>query len=293
MKNKFNVYMHLSNIGLFNWVPSKLHLRIIYRIFLHKRLNINNPKTFNEKLQWLKIYDRKECYTKMVDKYEVKQYISNLIGEKYLIPTIGVYDSFDKINFELLPEQFVIKCTHDSGGIVIVKNKKEMDYKAIRKKINRSMRKNYYYLTREWPYKNVKPRIIIEKYMTDDGEELADYKVHNFNGNPKLILVCKDRFDNNGMTEDFFDENWKHLDIKRPGHNNSSKIIEKPVLLNEMLELSKKISEGIPFVRTDFYIINGNIYFGEITFFPASGLSAFIPEKWDEYLGDYLSLPKG
>lgn len=269
-------------------LPDELFLKVTFRVGMKKKLDLLNPQTFNEKLQWLKLNDRKDIYTKMVDKYEAKNYVASIIGEEYIIPTLGIYDSFDEIDFKKLPNQFVIKCTHDSGGLVIVKNKSTFDKIEAKKKINKCLKKNYYYSGREWPYKNVKPRIIIEKYMSNNNEELEDYKIHNFNGIPKVILVCKDRYKNTGLTEDFFDTDWKHLDIKRPYHDNSNSIINKPKKLNEILELSKKLSKNIPFVRTDFYIIEDKIYFGEITFYPSSGFSEFVPEKWDYELGSWL-----
>ena len=200
MKNA--IYKILSVI-----VPDKMYLKMKFRLKMNKKLDLNQPKTFNEKLQWLKLNDRKDIYTIMVDKYEVKKYVANIIGEEHIIPTIGIYDKFDNIDFDKLPNQFVIKCTHDSGGLVIVKDKSKINIDKIRKKINKHLKRDYYFLGREWPYKNVQPRIIVEKYMSNNGKELEDYKIHNFNGNPKLILVCKDRYTNVGLTEDFFDEN--------------------------------------------------------------------------------------
>ena len=249
------VYLYLSYLGYFKNVPDEIHLKRLFKIMIGKPLNLNSPQTFNEKMQWLKINNRKNEYTNMVDKYEMKKIVSNLIGDSYVIPTIGVYERFDDIDFSILPKQFVIKCTHDSGGLVIVRDKSKLDINKARKKINKCLKKNYYYFSREWPYKYVKPRIIIEKYMSNGDNDLIDYKVHNFNGVPKIILVCKQRFKNDGLTEDFFDINWNHLDLKRPNHNNNSNKISKPSKIDEMIKISKMISQNIPFVRTDFYII--------------------------------------
>jgi hypothetical protein len=228
----------------------------------------------------------------MVDKYEAKKYVSSIIGEEYIIPTIGIYNSFSEIDFDKLPNQFVIKCTHDSGGVTICHNKKDFNIRKAKRRFNAIMKRNYYYRNREWPYKDLKPRIIIEKYMDNNGEELEDYKVHNFNGIPKVILVCKDRHKKTGLTEDFFDTEWNHLDIKRPNHENSKEIIERPKQLEEIVMLSKKLSKKIPFVRTDFYIINNKIYFGELTLYPAGGFIPFVPDDWDYKLGDYLNINK-
>lgn len=254
------------------------------------KLNLKNPKTFNEKLQWLKLYDRNPEYTKMVDKYEVREYIKEKIGEEYLIPLIGVYDKFDDIDFDKLPNQFVIKCNHDSGGLIICKDKNRLDIETARKKINRSLKTNYYYSGREWPYKNVKPRIIIEKYMEDSNKsDLIDYKLFCFNGIPKIVLVCSERFLSNNMCETWFDMNWKLIDMTESGHRVDS-TISKPKQLKKMVELSKKLSKNIPFIRVDWYEIGDKLYFGELTFYPASGFEKFEPKEWNKKIGDMLSI---
>ena len=256
------------------------------------KLNLDNPQTFNEKLQWLKLYDRRPKYTQMVDKVEAKKYVASIIGEDHIIPTLAVYDRAEAIDFDALPNQFVLKCTHDSGGIVICRDKSKLDRKAAIKKLKHGLNVNYFYQNREWPYKNVKPRIIAEQYMcNDDKVELADYKVHNFNGKPKFILVCCDRYKDTGMTEDFYSCQWKHLDISRPDHPQAARPSNCPPELDEMLLLSEKLSKDIPFVRTDFYTIGNKVYFGELTFFPSSGMKAFIPTEWDKTFGGWLKLP--
>lgn len=273
----------------FGILPDRLFLKINYRFMLGRKLNLNNPKTFNEKLQWLKLHDRKSIYTTMVDKYEAKKYVSGIIGEDFIIPSLGVYDGFDDINFDKLPKQFVIKCTHDSGGLVVVKDKTKLDTISARKKINKSLKRNYYYHSREWPYKNVKPRIIIEEYMEDKKDrELIDYKVMCFGGKAKMIFTCTERF-GDGLKVTFFDLNWKRLPFTRH-YPASEKEIKKPKNLKRMIELSEKLSTGIPFVRIDWYEINGKLYFGEYTFYPGSGLEEFSPEEWDRKLGDLINL---
>ena len=270
-------------------IPDYIYLKLIYRVQMHEKLNLINPQTFNEKLQWLKLYDRKKVYTTMVDKYEVKEYVANIIGEKYIIPTLGIYNSFNEINFKELPNQFVIKCTHDSGGGVIVKDKSNLNIKLAKKKINKCLKKNYFYNGREWPYKNVKPKIIIEKLLEyDTNKELLDYKFFCFNGNVKVILVCSDRATN--LKETFFNKDWKRLDLKRKNHEVDLRI-QKPDNLKKMIELSERLAKNISFIRVDFYNINGKIYFGELTFYPASGLEKFEPEKWDVKLGEWIKLP--
>ena len=226
----------------------------------------------------------------MVDKYEVKKYIAQIIGEEYIIPTLGIWEKFDDINFECLPNQFVLKCTHDSGGLVICRDKKTFDRNSAKKIIEKSLKRNFYFWGREWPYKEVKPRIIAEKYMEDDSGELKDYKIHNFNNGKKIILVCKDRFSTRGMTEDFFDESWNHLDIARPGHKNSKNVILKPKNLEKMLCFSEKLAHDIPFLRVDFYEVGGKVFFGELTFYPSSGFISFEPSSVDQKWGEYIDL---
>ena len=270
----------------------KTYLKLLYLFELHKWPNLKHPKTFNEKLQWLKLYDRRSEYTMMVDKYAVKEYVANLIGREHIIPTLGVWDSFDDIDFSQLPDQFVLKTTHGGGGmaVVICKNKSEFNKRKAKRILERSLRNDIYMNFREWPYKNVPKRIIAEKYMSiNGGGELIDYKLHNFNGIPKIILVCRGRFGNGVMAETFFSDQWERLNMTRPYHPNPN--CTKPENLQELLKFAKILSKGIPFVRTDFYIINGKVYFGELTFYPASGLSPFNPKKCDEELGNWLRIP--
>ncbi|MEX2512332.1 MAG: ATP-grasp fold amidoligase family protein [Cyclobacteriaceae bacterium] len=252
---------------------------------------LENPKTFSEKLQWLKLYDRNQEYTKMVDKYQVREYIKEQLGEEYLIPLIGVYDSFDEIDFENLPAKFVLKCTHDSGGLVICKDKSKLNIKKAKQKIKRSLQRNYYDPTREWPYKNVKPRLVCEKYMVDEsGIELKDYKIFCFNGEPKVIQVDFDRF--NGHKRNFYDTNWNYIAVEYKYPTYSEKEFKKPEKLKDMVKFAKILSKGISFIRIDFYLINSKVYFGEITFYPESGFGKFIPESYNELLGTWMDLPK-
>lgn len=273
-------------------LPDKIYLQIYYRRIFGRKLNLKDPKTFNEKIQWLKLYDRNPTYSKMVDKYEAKNYVENKIGKEYIIPTLGVWDEFDKINFSELPNQFVLKTTHDSGGVVIVKDKDKMNLVKTKKIIEDSLNNNYYLQGREWPYKNVKHRIIAEKYMVDEsGYELKDYKFFCFNGIAKVMFIASDRQNTNEETKfDFFDMEFNHLPFTN-GHPNSNKIIIKPKSFEKMKELAEILSEGIPQVRIDFYDINGNIYFGEMTFSHWSGFVPFIPDEWDYRLGSMINLP--
>ena len=226
------VILYLLNknyFNIFNIINDKSYLKIKYKLKIGKKLDFDNPQTFNEKIQWLKLYDRNPRYTTMVDKYEVKNYVANIIGQEYIIPNIKIYDKFDEIDFLKLPNQFVIKCTHDSGGLVICKDKNNFDIKEAKKKINNSLKHNYFYGGREWPYKNVVPRILVEKYMIDSKkQELNDYKVFCFNGHPKMTLVCPERFSSKNMIKTFFDNNWHMLPIVESGHRTDENI-EKPV----------------------------------------------------------------
>ena len=227
----------------------------------------------------------------MVDKYEAKAYVASIIGDEYIIPTYGVWDNAEDIDFDALPEKFVLKATHDSGRVIICRDKSKLNVEWARNEMRKSLKRNFYAETREWPYKNVKPRIIAEKLLEGDGEgDLADYKVHCFNGEPMFILVCRDRFQDSGLTEDFFDTEWNHLSVRRPGHPNASVIEAKPAELDRMLELSKRLSESYPFMRTDFYCLDDKIYFGEITLYPASASLPFIPHMFDDVFGMYLDI---
>ncbi len=270
-------------------MQDKKFIELKYEVQINKKLDLENPKTFNEKLQWLKLYDRNPEYTNMVDKYEAKKYVSKKIGEQYIIPTIGIYKKFEDINFNELPNKFVIKPTHTSGNVFICKDKDKINYKKLKKEINKWLKRKYFYIHREWPYKDVKPRIIIEKYMIDrSGSELKDYKFFCFNGKVKMILVCSNRFSN--LNKTFFDEQWTMYNFTEGGHQKEEKI-EKPNNFEKMKEIAEKLSNDISFVRIDFYEIDSKIYFGEITFYPSAGYEKFEPQEYDEFFGNMIKLP--
>ncbi|MDE6155565.1 MAG: glycosyl transferase [Eubacterium sp.] len=284
-------FMFLSNRGFFDSMSDEKYLKLRYKCILGKKLNLNNPITYNEKLQWLKLYDRKSEYTKMVDKYEVKKYVSDIIGDEHIIPTLGVWDNADDINFDALPNEFVLKCTHDSGGIVICNDKSQLDIQNTKTILNHFLNRNFYSLHREWPYKNVKPRIIAEKYMVDEsGYELKDYKFFCFDGKVNAMFIATDRNEKTETCFDFFDRDFNHMPVIN-GHPNTKKTLIKPQGFEKMIELAEKLSIGIPQVRIDFYDINGKVYFGEMTFFHWSGLKKFEPEKYDKIFGDWIALP--
>lgn len=280
--------------GFCHIVSDKIFLQGVWFIKFGKYLDLDNPVTFNEKLQWLKLYDRKPEYTRMVDKYEAKKYVASIIGEEHIIPTLGVWDSFDKIDFDKLPNRFVLKTTHDSGGVVICKDKTTFDHKAAKKKLNKSLKHDYYATSKEWPYKDVKRRILAEEYMVDEsGYELKDYKIFCFGGKPELMFIASDRQVEGEETKfDFYDMTFEHLPFTN-GHPNASHSLRCPETFRQMQDLATKLSAGLPHVRVDFYDINGKVYFGELTFSHWSGLVPFNPEKWDRKLGKLIQLPQG
>lgn len=282
----------LAWLGMYDSLSDEEYIRKMYYCYFGREIDLDNPKTFNEKLQWLKLNDRKNEYTSIVDKYEIKRVLTEQIGEKYVVPTYGVWDSFKEIDFNLLPDRFVLKTTHDSGGVVICRSKKSFDLKNAKKILNHSLKNNYYKHTREWPYKNVKPRIIAEMFLDNDNEEIDDYKVHCFNGEPKITLVCSDRHSPSGLTEDFYDNDWNHLNLKRPGVPNSKKSHNKPANFDEMLSISRILSKNHPFIRVDFYIVKDRLYIGELTFYPSGGFDGYEPEEYDMILGNWIDLSK-
>lgn len=265
------------------------YLKLNYYLQMHKKLNLNNPQTYNEKLNWLKLNDYHTEYTAMVDKVSAKDYVRRLIGNDHIIPTLGVWEHFDDIDFDHLPGQFVLKTTHDSGGVVIVRDKKNFDRETAKRKLEKSLKHDYYIGTREYPYRDVKHRIIAEKYMVDEsGTELKDYKFFCFNGKCKMLFIATDRpYD---TRFDFFDTDFRHLPF-RQGHPNADKVIKKPEKFEEMINIAEKLAAGLPHLRVDLYNINGNIYFGELTFFHFSGIVPFEPEEWDYKIGSWLRLP--
>lgn len=288
-----NLYKNISIIvkqGMLNVLPDRIYLKWLYKKSSGKKLDLQNPKTFNEKIQWLKLYDRKERYTTLVDKYSVKEYVASIIGSDYIVPTLGIWDQFDDIDFTALPEQFVLKCTHDSGGGIIVKSKKKLNMEEAGKKLTRCLKRNYYYIGREWPYKNVKRRIIAEKYLVNEnGAELLDYKFMCFGGKVKCSFVCSERRSKNGLKVTFYDLDWNIMPFERC-YPRSDKAIKRPKNYRLMIELAEKLSVDIPFVRVDFYEINNRVYFGEFTFYPGGGLEQFNPVSWDRELGEWIDL---
>lgn len=288
--NKDSMFRVKNKLGLYNNTSDEEYLKKIYRFRMKKDLNLSKPTTFNEKLQWLKIYNRDPLYTTMVDKYAVKKFVADKIGKKYIIPTLGVWNKVEDIDFERLPLQFVLKCTHDSGGIVICKDKSVLNYNEAKKKLKKSLATNFFLKWREWPYKDVKHRIIAEKFMEDtNANELVDYKVLCFHGEPKLIEVHKGRFEGH-HTQDVYDINWNKTDITQFNLPMTDEELPKPIFLEEMLHLSKILSKDLIHIRVDWYFVKGQLYFGELTFFDGSGFNLFCGNA-DELLGSWIKLP--
>lgn len=280
-----------SGKGFCDSMPDEEYLKRMFKARMGRELNLENPQTFNEKLQWLKLYDRKSIYSTMVDKYAVKKYVADIIGEQYIIPTLGVWDRFDDINFDSLPDQFVLKCTHDSGGLIICKDKSKLDIGAARKKINRSLKRNFYYLWREWPYKDVEPRIIAEKYMEDRGlQELCDYKFFCFGGQARCYKVDFDRFIEHHAN--YYDMDNHILEFGESAFLSiPGKELSTSKEVDQMAKLAEKLSQDIPSLRADFYDVEGKIYFGELTFYPVSGFGPFTKENADLKFGQWTRLP--
>ncbi len=255
------------------------------------RPNLDDPKTFNEKIQWLKLHVRNPEYTRMVDKYEVKNYIAEKVGKEYVIPTLGIYDAFDEIEFDKLPRQFVLKCTHDSGSTVVCKDKNSFDIENARTLLERNLKYNYYWAGREWQYKDVKPRIIAEQYLEDNQDrELRDYKFFCFHGVAKVLLIAQGRMSSESeVTTDFYNEKLEHIEMKS-GHPNALVKPHMPENYLEMKEIAEKLSSGIPHVRVDFYEVNGQVYLGEFTFHHQGGMVPLKPYERDLELGSWIHL---
>lgn len=291
LTHPYLIKYRMAGKGLLNMEDAKF-LNIQYEEMMGYKMDFSNPCTFDEKLNWLKLHDRNPLYIKLVDKFEVKKYVGDLIGSNYLIPTLGVYDNFEEIDFDNLPNQFVMKATHDSGGVYIVKNKSQLDFNAARKALTHSLKRNFFYACREWPYKYVPPRIIVEQYM-EDGKtrELRDYKFYCFNGTVHAVLVAANRQNKDQeLTFDYYDSTFKKLNLTNHWHPNSKDIIDKPISFDKMVGLASKMSKGFPHVRIDFYEVNGKIYFGEYTFYDMGGYLILSPDSWSQEWGDLIDL---
>ena len=291
LKTPEKMILPMGDKGFFNWLPDVPYLKLVYRAEMGIKLNLDSPQTFNEKLQWLKVHDRNPLYHKLVDKYEVKQIVADIIGSEYIIPTLGLWDSVETIAFDQLPTQFVLKCTHDSGSVVICKDKGNFDVESAKSILLQHMNKSIYWFGREWPYKGLKPRVIAEPYLEDkETRELRDYKLFCFNGQVKCFKVDYNRFVDHRAN--YYDADGNLMKLGEKHHQpDLQKKVAIPENLALMKQLAERLSSGHIFLRTDFYSVNGKIYFGEVTFFPYSGFEPFIYEENDELLGSWIELP--
>lgn len=295
ISNPLLIYPYATSKGLTHWVPDKIHLALMYKATIGKQLDLRSPKAFNEKLQWLKIYDRDPSHIKLVDKYSVKQWVSDRIGQEYVAKTFAKWDSVEEIDISRLPERFVLKTNHDCGGVVICRDKESFDLVGAKRKLSRHLRRDYYWGGREWPYRGVKRCIFAEELLgADQGSSVqggfTDYKFMCFNGSVLCAFTCTGR-ESGDLRVDFFDNDWRHLPFERH-YPNADRLPGAPANLRFMQDASEALADGIPFVRVDFYEVGGRPYFGEMTFYPGSGFEEFTPEEWDRKMGDWLSLPK-
>ena len=275
------------------FIPDKQYIKLYFRLNLHRKLDLAHPVCLNDKLQWLKFNYRFPLQTIVSDKYAVREYVADKIGEEYLIPLIGVWNKFEDIDFEKLPEEFVLKCNHDSGGLAICNNKEEFDKNKAKKKIEKSLNSNFYWIGREYQYKNIIPKIICEKYISEDGSVPEDYKIYCFNGKPDAILVCKGRFSKGSHKAQYYyyDQDWKFLPYNKGDDKSKDPQVKKPKNLDKMLEIAKVLSEDFVFARIDLYNVDGKIYFGEITLSPNSGFDPDITLETDKHFGEKLEIP--
>lgn len=284
-------FMFLEDRGFYANANDETYIKKRYHATFGHTINLENPLTISEKLQWLKLHDRKPVYTTMVDKYAVRDYLTEKGASELIVPLVGgPWRNFDEIDFDALPDQFVLKCTHDSGGLYVCKDKSKMDVASVKEKVERSLGRNYFWHGREWPYKNIQPQIIAEQFLKDDvGDVLRVYKIFNFNGEPKIIqMITNDKTAEE--TINYYDVEWNLLNLRQNYPNGP--IDERPALLEDMLNWAKVLSDGIPFLRTDFYITNGRIYFSEFTFYTDSGFAPYEPQEWDFILGSWIQLPE-
>lgn len=289
-----NPYILISKLikGRFKFIGDKTYLSILYRASLNEKIDFQNPLTYNQKLQYLKLNDRESFYKKMVDKYEVRKVIEKIIGKEHLVKCYGVWNKVEDINFNILPDKFVIKCTHDSGSVIIVRNKNDIDLKKVKKKVNKWLKKDYFWVSREWPYKNIRPRVIIEELLeAEENDQIRDYKFFCFSGVPKYLYIASDR--NKGEKHvkfDYFDIDFNRLDLVQTSHPNSKVSPKKPKCYNQMTSIASKLSKGIPHVRIDLYEVKGKVYFGEFTFYHHGGFVPFEPPTYDRLWGEQIDI---
>lgn len=292
VENPYLVYRRMAARGLTNWVPDELHLKMMYRAELGTWPNLKSPKEFNEKLQWLKLHDRNPLYTTLVDKFRVKRWVADRIGPEHVTKTYATWRRAEDIDISNLPERFVLKTNHDCGGVAICRDRAVFDLDAAKEELSKHLKTNYYWRTREWPYKDVMPCVFAEEYLDPaEGEDLYDYKLFRFSGGRLVTLVVTDRFTGGALSKTFFDDEWHALPISEGGHPMWPKL-GRPAAFEQMKAMADRLGEEFPFVRVDFYESAGNLYFGEMTFYPNSGFGRFEPSEWDRKFGDWIDLEK-
>ncbi len=301
IKNPRILFSYANALGLFKWLSDEAHIKLMWWVVIGTKLDLDNPRSFNEKLQWIKLYDRQEKYTMMADKYLVRNFIKEKIGEQYLVPLLGVWDKAEDIDFSELPNQFVLKCNHNSGtGMCFCHDKDKLNIAEVRSELTKGLAEQYYWSRREWVYKNIKPKIICEKFLIDHDPQntasaIVSYKFYCFNGEPKFLYTQIDDNSSGKKGEallTYRNLDWSEPEFSRPDHTKVPFEIKKPDCLDEMIELSRKLAESIPFVRVDWFLVDGKIYFSEMTFYPGSGTSPFTPVEWENRMGDWITLPK-
>ena len=288
MKTPLRLVPRLGANGLINWMPDKMFAYLSFRGEMGYFPNLKDPQTFNEKMQWLKIHDFQPEYVDLVDKVKAKEKVSEIIGEEHIVPLLGKWNNAADIDYEMLPDSFVLKCNHDQGSVYLVPDKKTIDKNEITKLINRCLKRNLFPETREYPYKYIKPCVFAETYL---GKDIIDYKFYCFNGEPKFLYCGQGLTTDHSLKIDFYDLDWNLMPFYRTDYHRLGQI-PKPIHLNEMIEISKKLSANVPFVRIDLFEINDKVYFSEFTLCPASGFMPFVPKEYDRIVGDMLDLSK-
>ncbi len=288
IKNPWEFVIGLDKNGLTRWMSDRMFAKISFRGVMGEKLNLDCPKTFNEKLQWLKVYDHRPEYTTLVDKYTAKCVVGQKIGNQHIVPLLGSWDNAKQIDFDNLPISFVLKCNHDQGSVILVQDKNKLDRAITIKTLNRKLKHNAYFGTREYPYKNIKPKVFAEKYL---GKDIIDYKFYCFDGEPKFLYCGQGLTEDHSLKIDFFDLEWNLMPFYRTDYHRLGQI-PKPMRLNEMIDIARILSEDIPFVRIDLFEVDGQVYFSEFTLCPASGFMPFVPTKYDAIVGEWLRIPR-
>jgi len=287
MRNHESIVGPFGDNGMLNWMPDSIYLRLQFSSVMGKRLNLKNPVTFNEKLQWLKLHDRNPKYSYLVDKVEAKKAVASIIGEKYIVPLLGAWSDASDIEFERLPQKVVMKCNHDQGSVRIIEDLSSINQQELIQYYSRRLKRNPYPGTREYQYKSIKPLVFAEEYL---GANIIDYKFYCFNGFPKFLYCAQGLTDDHSLKIDFYSMDWELMPFYRTDYLRLGTMIPRPIHFEEMVEIAKKLSQGVPFVRVDLFEVNNQVYFSEFTLHPASGLMPFVPEEYDEIVGGWLKL---